>query len=159
MIRHAIRTMACTYSVPSSVPCAACAACVRVRACVSGRFGRFGRKKWDARQGVMHREVSSAGRVGCSASVPSITITKPDDWHLHVRDGDGLTSVVPHSASQFGRGTTLVVLVLVVVSFFLVSFFYHFFLFFFILLLLPTSYPPPHNECGQPSSCPIWCRR
>jgi dihydroorotase len=32
-----------------------------------------------------------------------ITITRPDDWHLHVRDGDVLTTVVPHTAAQFGR--------------------------------------------------------
>jgi dihydroorotase len=32
-----------------------------------------------------------------------ITFTRPDDWHLHVRDGDALTAVVPHTAAQFGR--------------------------------------------------------
>ena len=32
-----------------------------------------------------------------------LTITRPDDWHLHVRDGDALKAVVPHSATQFGR--------------------------------------------------------
>ena len=32
-----------------------------------------------------------------------ITITRPDDWHLHVRDGDALKTVVPHTAAQFGR--------------------------------------------------------
>ncbi|MEZ6138099.1 MAG: dihydroorotase [Pirellulaceae bacterium] len=32
-----------------------------------------------------------------------ITITKPDDWHLHVRDGELLKLVVPHTARQFGR--------------------------------------------------------
>ena len=32
-----------------------------------------------------------------------ITITRPDDWHLHVRDGEALKTVVPHSAAQFGR--------------------------------------------------------
>ena len=32
-----------------------------------------------------------------------ITITRPDDWHLHVRDGDALATVVPHTARQFGR--------------------------------------------------------
>jgi dihydroorotase len=32
-----------------------------------------------------------------------ITITRPDDWHLHVRDGDALQTVVPHTAAQFGR--------------------------------------------------------
>ena len=34
---------------------------------------------------------------------PQLTITRPDDWHLHVRDGDALTTVVPHTAAQFGR--------------------------------------------------------
>ncbi|MDO9165631.1 MAG: dihydroorotase [Rhodoferax sp.] len=32
-----------------------------------------------------------------------ITLTRPDDWHLHVRDGDALGVVVPHTAAQFGR--------------------------------------------------------
>ena len=33
----------------------------------------------------------------------NLTITKPDDWHLHVRDGAALHTVVPHTAAQFGR--------------------------------------------------------
>ena len=33
----------------------------------------------------------------------SLTITRPDDWHLHVRDGAALAAVVPHTARQFGR--------------------------------------------------------
>lgn len=32
-----------------------------------------------------------------------LTLTLPDDWHLHVRDGAALRDVVPHSAKQFGR--------------------------------------------------------
>jgi dihydroorotase len=32
-----------------------------------------------------------------------LTITRPDDWHLHVRDGAALQAVVPHTAAQFGR--------------------------------------------------------
>ncbi|RED52251.1 dihydroorotase [Aestuariispira insulae] len=32
-----------------------------------------------------------------------LTITRPDDWHLHVRDGAMLESVVPYTARQFGR--------------------------------------------------------
>ncbi len=32
-----------------------------------------------------------------------IRITKPDDWHLHLRDGDSMTCVAPHSAAQFSR--------------------------------------------------------
>ena len=33
----------------------------------------------------------------------TITLTRPDDWHLHVRDGEALRTVVPHTAAQFGR--------------------------------------------------------
>jgi dihydroorotase len=34
---------------------------------------------------------------------PTLTLTRPDDWHLHVRDGAALQTVVPHTAAQFGR--------------------------------------------------------
>jgi len=33
----------------------------------------------------------------------TLTLTRPDDWHLHVRDGDALKTVVAHTAAQFGR--------------------------------------------------------
>lgn len=32
-----------------------------------------------------------------------ITITKPDDWHLHVRDNEMLRASLPHTAKHFGR--------------------------------------------------------
>jgi len=32
-----------------------------------------------------------------------ITLVRPDDWHLHLRDGAALSSVLPHSARQFAR--------------------------------------------------------
>ena len=32
-----------------------------------------------------------------------LTITRPDDWHLHLRDGATLNSVLPHTANQFAR--------------------------------------------------------
>ena len=32
-----------------------------------------------------------------------LTLTRPDDWHLHLRDGDMLTAVAPESAREFGR--------------------------------------------------------
>ena len=35
--------------------------------------------------------------------INTLTLTRPDDWHLHVRDGDALATVVPHTAAQFGR--------------------------------------------------------
>lgn len=33
----------------------------------------------------------------------TITLVRPDDWHLHVRDDAALASVVPHTAARFGR--------------------------------------------------------
>jgi dihydroorotase len=41
------------------------------------------------------------------ASPRSLTITRPDDWHLHVRDGAAMAAVVPHSAAQFARAIVM----------------------------------------------------
>ena len=38
-----------------------------------------------------------------TAAPDTLTLTRPDDWHLHVRDGAPLHTVVPHTAAQFGR--------------------------------------------------------
>ena len=37
----------------------------------------------------------------------SLTITRPDDWHLHLRDGAMLSAVLPHSARQFARAIVM----------------------------------------------------
>ena len=34
----------------------------------------------------------------------SITIIRPDDWHLHLRDDQALVTSVPAAARGFGRG-------------------------------------------------------
>src|SRR5579875_1385672 len=36
-------------------------------------------------------------------SPTTLTLARPDDWHLHVRDGATLAAVLPHTARQFGR--------------------------------------------------------
>lgn len=36
-----------------------------------------------------------------------LTITRPDDWHLHLRDGAALASVLPHTAAQFRRAIVM----------------------------------------------------
>jgi dihydroorotase len=41
------------------------------------------------------------------AAAPTLTITRPDDWHLHLRDGDALRTVVPHTAAQFARAIVM----------------------------------------------------
>jgi dihydroorotase len=38
-----------------------------------------------------------------AAMIDRFTITKPDDWHLHVRDGDMMRAALPFTAAKFGR--------------------------------------------------------
>ena len=42
-----------------------------------------------------------------STMINTLTLTRPDDWHLHVRDGAALATVVPHTAAQFGRAVIM----------------------------------------------------
>jgi dihydroorotase len=37
----------------------------------------------------------------------SLTLTRPDDWHLHLRDGVALAAVVPYTARQFARAIVM----------------------------------------------------
>ncbi len=39
--------------------------------------------------------------------VDTLTIRRPDDWHLHLRDGDALTAVLPFTARQFARAIVM----------------------------------------------------
>ncbi|WP_313950287.1 dihydroorotase [Accumulibacter sp.] len=36
-----------------------------------------------------------------------ITLTRPDDWHLHLRDGEALKTLLPHTARQFARAIVM----------------------------------------------------
>lgn len=36
-----------------------------------------------------------------------LTITRPDDWHLHLRDGAMLEAVLPHTAKHFARAIVM----------------------------------------------------
>lgn len=36
-----------------------------------------------------------------------LTLTRPDDWHLHLRDGDMLREVLPDSARRFARAMVM----------------------------------------------------
>ncbi|XP_059631602.1 dihydroorotase, mitochondrial-like isoform X2 [Cornus florida] len=46
-------------------------------------------------------------QVKAERSKMELSITRPDDWHLHLRDGDLLEAVVSHSAKHFGRGIVM----------------------------------------------------
>jgi dihydroorotase len=37
----------------------------------------------------------------------SLTLTRPDDWHLHLRDGPALAAVLPYTARQFARAIVM----------------------------------------------------
>ena len=37
----------------------------------------------------------------------TLTIRRPDDWHLHFRDGATMKAVVPHTAHQFARAIVM----------------------------------------------------
>jgi dihydroorotase len=39
--------------------------------------------------------------------IDNITLLRPDDWHVHLRDGDALKAVVPYTAAQFGRAIVM----------------------------------------------------
>ncbi|MBR58320.1 MAG: dihydroorotase [Myxococcales bacterium] len=36
-----------------------------------------------------------------------LTLTRPDDWHVHLRDGAALSLTVPHSAATMGRAIVM----------------------------------------------------
>jgi hypothetical protein len=42
-----------------------------------------------------------------NSSFKQITLTRPDDWHLHLRDGSALSAVLPHTARQFARAIVM----------------------------------------------------
>jgi len=37
----------------------------------------------------------------------TLTIRRPDDWHVHLRDGEMLKAVLPYTAKQFGRAIVM----------------------------------------------------
>ena len=42
-----------------------------------------------------------------NSKIDTITLIKPDDWHLHLRDGTAMASVLPHAARQFARAIVM----------------------------------------------------
>ena len=42
-----------------------------------------------------------------TATPHTLTLTRPDDWHLHLRDGAAMAAVLPYSARQFGRAIVM----------------------------------------------------
>ncbi|CAK9869912.1 unnamed protein product [Sphagnum jensenii] len=78
-----------------------------MRFCVNKEGGGLGMSLKKVTMPLSHQESGSSSlevAVGSSRSVKQLlTITQPDDWHLHLRDNDGLAAVAPHSAAVFKR--------------------------------------------------------
>src|SRR5262249_28416191 len=53
------------------------------------------------------RSCSRRPRPSYTRAMDRLTITRPDDWHLHLRDGPALESVLPFSARQFARAIVM----------------------------------------------------
>jgi len=51
-------------------------------------------------------EIFDAPRAGAKAE-PTLTLRRPDDWHVHLRDGAMLKAVLPFTAAQFARGIVM----------------------------------------------------
>ena len=41
------------------------------------------------------------------ATPTTVQITRPDDWHVHLRDGAALAAVLPDTARQFARAIVM----------------------------------------------------
>ena len=54
---------------------------------------------------IPDRPVTEAG--SHPAALRRLTLRRPDDWHVHLRDGDMLTSVVNFTARQFARAIVM----------------------------------------------------
>src|SRR5512134_2707851 len=42
-----------------------------------------------------------------SGDISTLRLTRPDDWHLHLRDGPALAAVLAHTAQRFARAIVM----------------------------------------------------
>lgn len=52
-------------------------------------------------------QISKSRAKGSAIMTQTLTIRRPDDWHLHFRDGATMEAVVPHTARQFARAIVM----------------------------------------------------
>ena len=56
---------------------------------------------------MSYSSVSPSSFASTSTSLSTLTFTRPDDWHLHLRDEAAMRSVLPHTARQFARAIVM----------------------------------------------------
>ncbi len=52
-------------------------------------------------------QIGKSRAKGTAIMTQTLTIRRPDDWHLHFRDGATMEAVVPHTARQFARAIVM----------------------------------------------------
>ena len=57
-----------------------------------------------APKNVLYRKTAALSK---SEAMDRITLRRPDDWHLHLRDGAALASVLADSARRFARAIVM----------------------------------------------------
>ncbi|MEO6103628.1 MAG: dihydroorotase [Pseudoxanthomonas sp.] len=57
----------------------------------------------NAAKETSHRDTAQDPAVECNR----LALTRPDDWHLHLRDGEMLASVLPDTARRFARAIVM----------------------------------------------------
>ena len=50
---------------------------------------------------------ASTAAPATAATAATLTLTRPDDWHLHLRDGAAMAAVLPYTARQFARAIVM----------------------------------------------------
>ncbi len=69
--------------------------------CADNRLARARAISWIVRAKIARDPAPTGAR--SNVSIERLRLIRPDDWHLHVRDGAMLDSVVPDTARQFAR--------------------------------------------------------
>jgi dihydroorotase len=59
--------------------------------------------EFPASNGHLNRRANFTPAIENAMTATQLTIARPDDWHIHLRDGEGLARTVSDAATQFGR--------------------------------------------------------
>src|SRR5262245_16003257 len=63
--------------------------------------------KWPATPRFSCEDAATRQVIAMPNTVDQITIRRPDDWHVHLRDGAMMAAVLPLTARQFGRAIVM----------------------------------------------------
>ena len=74
---------------------------------VCSRAGKTCRRPSDLASDGSYRGVTIITMPATNSPPASLSLIRPDDWHLHLRDGAAMAAVLPYTARQFGRAIVM----------------------------------------------------